>query len=300
MTSQPPTSGPITNAIPVQAVQVPIAAPRSSPANVEVITASPAGVRIAPAIPCRPRARISDGAVRRQRAEHRGDAERRDADHEDAPRAEEIAERAADEEQRAERQQVGVDDPLLEREPAAEVALDRGQRDVDDARVDEDDDRPEDAGDQDEPVAGSPAPGVRYSQTERGWRWRTTRSCRSKRSTTGSATTRGRCAQSPTRSGPSRLRSPTGGCRSTRAARARTGTGTRRRRRSTSSSPASCSSSSATRSSSSGKGQAIRVPPHVWRGVWNDEPEDAELVIVSTRVDDPRDDGETIEDFWPE
>ena len=30
-TSHPPRSGPITNAIPVQAVQVPIAAPRSSP-----------------------------------------------------------------------------------------------------------------------------------------------------------------------------------------------------------------------------------------------------------------------------
>ena len=25
-----------------------------------------------------------------------------------------------------------------------------------------------------------------------------------------------------------------------------------------------------------GKGDAIRIPPHVWRGIWNDEPEDAE------------------------
>ena len=32
----------------------------------------------------------------------------------------------------------------------------------------------------------------------------------------------------------------------------------------------------------------------------NDEPEDAELVIVSKRIDDPRGDTETIDDFWPE
>ena len=42
-----------------------------------------------------------------------------------------------------------------------------------------------------------------------------------------------------------------------------------------------------TRSSSSAKHEAIRVPPETWRGVWNDEPEDAEIVIVSPRIDDP-------------
>ncbi len=59
VTSQPPTSGPITNAIPVQAVHVPIAAPRASPLNVVAITASPAGVSTAPSTPWRPRATIS-------------------------------------------------------------------------------------------------------------------------------------------------------------------------------------------------------------------------------------------------
>ena len=111
--------------MPVHAVQAPIAAPRSSPLNVAVITASPAGVRSAPATPCRPRARISvvpSGAAA-QRTDV--DAERDDPDQEQAPRAEQVAERAADEQQRAERQQVGVDDPLLQREPAAEVVLDR-------------------------------------------------------------------------------------------------------------------------------------------------------------------------------
>ena len=47
--------------------------------------------------------------------------------------------------------------------------------------------------------------------------------------------------------------------------------------------------------------QAVRVPPQTWRGVWNDEPEDAELIIVSTRIsDDPGADTETTaDDFWP-
>ena len=70
-----------------------------------------------------------------------------------ASRAEQVAERAADQEERAERQQVGVDQPLLEGQAAAEVALDRGQRDVHDRRVDEDDDGAENARDEYETVA---------------------------------------------------------------------------------------------------------------------------------------------------
>src|SRR5262245_49250061 len=48
-----------------------------------------------------------------------------------------------------------------------------------------------------------------------------------------------------------------------------------------------------------GKGTAIRVAPEVARSVWNDEPEDAELVIVSRRIADPQGDVETVPDFWP-
>ena len=50
-----------------------------------------------------------------------------------------------------------------------------------------------------------------------------------------------------------------------------------------------------------GARQAVRVPPQTWRGVWNEEPEDAELIIVSTRrSDDPSADTEkSAEDFWP-
>ena len=45
---------------------------------------------------------------------------------------------------------------------------------------------------------------------------------------------------------------------------------------------------------------AVRVAPEVARSVWNDRPEDAELVIVSVRVADVREDAEKVGDFWPE
>jgi mannose-6-phosphate isomerase-like protein (cupin superfamily) len=46
-------------------------------------------------------------------------------------------------------------------------------------------------------------------------------------------------------------------------------------------------------------GTAIRVSPSVVRSVWNDGPGDAELVICSVRLADPRADGEIVEHFWP-
>ena len=45
---------------------------------------------------------------------------------------------------------------------------------------------------------------------------------------------------------------------------------------------------------------AVRIPPETPRSIWNDEPEDAELLIVSPRVDDPMADVETVEGFWPD
>jgi mannose-6-phosphate isomerase-like protein (cupin superfamily) len=49
------------------------------------------------------------------------------------------------------------------------------------------------------------------------------------------------------------------------------------------------------------RGTAVRVPPETWRSVWNDEPEDAELIIVSKVVPGgSRDDAEYLENFWPE
>jgi mannose-6-phosphate isomerase-like protein (cupin superfamily) len=49
-----------------------------------------------------------------------------------------------------------------------------------------------------------------------------------------------------------------------------------------------------------GGGTAVRVAPGVVRSIWNDGPGDAELVICSVRLDDPRADGELVEGFWPD
>jgi hypothetical protein len=44
---------------------------------------------------------------------------------------------------------------------------------------------------------------------------------------------------------------------------------------------------------------AVRVAPHTIRSVWNEGPEEAVLLIASTRSEDPRHDVELVEDFWP-
>jgi mannose-6-phosphate isomerase-like protein (cupin superfamily) len=44
---------------------------------------------------------------------------------------------------------------------------------------------------------------------------------------------------------------------------------------------------------------AVRVASDTVRSVWNEGPEEAALLIASTRSEDPRDDVELIENFWP-
>jgi mannose-6-phosphate isomerase-like protein (cupin superfamily) len=46
-------------------------------------------------------------------------------------------------------------------------------------------------------------------------------------------------------------------------------------------------------------GTVVRVGPSVVRSIWNEGPEDAVVVIVSTKVDDPIADTELHENFWP-
>jgi mannose-6-phosphate isomerase-like protein (cupin superfamily) len=47
-------------------------------------------------------------------------------------------------------------------------------------------------------------------------------------------------------------------------------------------------------------GTAVRIAPEVVRSVWNEGPDDAELVIASIRIDEPQADIELTENFWPE
>jgi mannose-6-phosphate isomerase-like protein (cupin superfamily) len=44
---------------------------------------------------------------------------------------------------------------------------------------------------------------------------------------------------------------------------------------------------------------AVRVAPSTVRGIWNEGPADAQLVICSIKVEDLRADGEIVEGFWP-
>ena len=46
-------------------------------------------------------------------------------------------------------------------------------------------------------------------------------------------------------------------------------------------------------------GSAVRVAPEVVRSVWNEGPEDVELVIAAQKIDDPQGDAELVPDFWP-
>ena len=47
------------------------------------------------------------------------------------------------------------------------------------------------------------------------------------------------------------------------------------------------------------EGTVVRVAPDVARSVWNAGPGDAVLIIVSRKSDDPGEDTEQVEDFWP-
>lgn len=46
-------------------------------------------------------------------------------------------------------------------------------------------------------------------------------------------------------------------------------------------------------------GSAVRIAPKVTRAVWNDAAKDAELLIISQKVESLKDDVEMVENFWP-
>jgi mannose-6-phosphate isomerase-like protein (cupin superfamily) len=46
-------------------------------------------------------------------------------------------------------------------------------------------------------------------------------------------------------------------------------------------------------------GTVVRVAPEVARSVWNEGPDDAILIMVSKKIDDPLGDTEQVPDFWP-
>jgi mannose-6-phosphate isomerase-like protein (cupin superfamily) len=48
-----------------------------------------------------------------------------------------------------------------------------------------------------------------------------------------------------------------------------------------------------------GAGTVVKCSPEVVRSVWNEGPEDATLFIFSRRSEDPGDDVEKVDGFWP-
>jgi hypothetical protein len=78
-----------------------------------------------------------------ERAEQRGADEHGEPDQEDAPLPDQVAEAAGEQEEAAERDQVGVDHPGEVALREAEIVLDRRQRDVHDRRVEDDHQHPE-------------------------------------------------------------------------------------------------------------------------------------------------------------
>ena len=154
--SCPPTSGPITVAMPDHAVHEPIAAPRWAGGKAVTITASAAGESSAPNIPCSTRpATITSmlGAIAHTieaTPESETPIENTRRSPNTSPSDPPI------EDQRGQREQVAVRDPLLAREATAEVLLDRRQRDVDDRGVEPDDERAHDRGEQAEALDAGP------------------------------------------------------------------------------------------------------------------------------------------------
>jgi mannose-6-phosphate isomerase-like protein (cupin superfamily) len=47
-------------------------------------------------------------------------------------------------------------------------------------------------------------------------------------------------------------------------------------------------------------GSVVRIAPQVCRSVWNEGPDDAVLIMCSTKNESPEGDHETVADFWPE
>ena len=105
-------------------------------------------------------ARDEQRKVRRRPAQQRRHREPHHADHEHAAAPEPVAQRAAEQDQRGQRQGVGVDGPLQAAEARAEVRADPLQRHVDDGAVEHDHARAEHGREQHPPGRGRPHPQV--------------------------------------------------------------------------------------------------------------------------------------------
>ena len=133
--------------IAVKPDHVPIARPRSAGGNDALMSARLPGTSSAAPTPCRARAAISS-PIDRDRPHHTDAAAKTATPPANTLRRPRIAQRAAGQEQRRQRQRVGFDHPLHLGQRRVERGLQRGKRDVDDGAVDERQARSEDGGGQ--------------------------------------------------------------------------------------------------------------------------------------------------------
>ena len=137
MTSQPARIGPAIAARPMTGPNAANAPPISFGGKTVLMTPRPCGISSAPNAPWRTRARDEDVGRRRERARDRGEREAGDADDEDAPAAEDVAEAPADDHEDAEGERVAGGPPLHRRRAAAELGADGRGGDGDDRAVEQ-------------------------------------------------------------------------------------------------------------------------------------------------------------------
>ena len=135
----PPSSRPMAPPAPAMPAQTPSARLRGAPiGKVVAISARAVGAASAAPAPCTARAASSHHSEVAKPPTSEASGEEQDAGHEDAPAAVDVAEPAAEQQQAAEGQRVGGDDPLEPGTAEAEGALDVRQRDVHDGGVEDD------------------------------------------------------------------------------------------------------------------------------------------------------------------
>ena len=151
-TRNPPSTSPTAPPPTAIAAQTPSAFVRSAPSrNVVVTIESAAGETSAAPRPWMPRETISIVSPVASPQSERGAREDDEAGEEHALAPDQVAGAPAEQQEAAEEQRVGVDDPLQVRLGQPEVGLDRRQRDVHDRRVEDDHELREADEDEDEP-----------------------------------------------------------------------------------------------------------------------------------------------------
>ena len=138
--SMPPSSTPTAPPDPATAPHTPIALLRSEPsANRTVTSESAAGESSAAPRPWTARAAISVPSLCGEPAGKRGDPEQDETDDEQPATTEQVGQAAAEQQEAAEHEHVRVDDPRQVVLGEVQISADRRQRDVDDRRVEDDD-----------------------------------------------------------------------------------------------------------------------------------------------------------------